>query len=121
MGTKGEERKVLDSGALETVVFSCNKFIIESNEDIVTIQTEIRNLKNNGLDKLSGGQGEYIVDSIRNTEKFVEQLRLNLTKISKILDEKLNKLLGAYKDKTGNAEQAAQAAALANKAGLTRK
>lgn len=120
MGVKGEDRKVLNVPVLEKTVFSCNKFLLETNEEIQVINSEIRKLKDNGLDKLSGGQGDFIVENIKQTEKAVAVLKDNLAKISQSLNEKLGKVLDAYKDKNGLQDSAEKARVAAQNSGLKR-
>lgn len=101
MGVKGSAVKVLNVQLLEKTVFDCNRFIVDAREHVTNINANIRALKDDGLDKLVGGQGDFIVSAIKDTEKGVEGLVTALNAISKSLNEKLAKTLEAYKDKNG--------------------
>lgn len=121
MSVKGTNTKVLDVPQLEKTVFECNLFLHNANEEAANISAEIRALKDEGLDKLSGGQGDLIVGTIKSVEQGVDTLAKNLQKISKSLNEKLSKTLEAYKDKNNIADAQDRAKRAAANAGLKKQ
>lgn len=121
MGVKGTATKTLDVPQLEKTVFECNLFLRNANEEAANISAEIRALKEEGIDKLTGGQGDLIVGTIKSVEQGVNTLSVNLQKISKSLNEKLAKTLEAYKDKNNIADAQDKAARAAANAGLKKQ
>lgn len=121
MSAKGTGTKVLDVKVLEKVVFNCNRFIIETKESATDIQAQIRALKDAGIDKLAGGQGDYITATLNDAEKSTNHIIKSIEAISRSLNEKLGKTLDAYKDKNGLSDTSEKTKAAAANMGLKKQ
>lgn len=101
MGLKGTSTKKIDADTLERFTFSTNMLLTELREHEAACNAGFRKLKEMGVDMLVGGQGDFIVECIKNAQAQLAQISENIVKVSRILNDRLSKAIEAYKDHNG--------------------
>lgn len=103
MGAKGGA-VVLDVKSLENVCVTLNMYATHLSDYASELDAKLKSMEDNGLNELSGGQGEFIKECIRQMKQRVHQLKDNSAKLSNTTNKKLEASIASIKSRNGEAE-----------------
>lgn len=103
MGAKGGA-VTLDVKQLESVCVTLTMYATHLSDCATELDAKLKSMEDNGLNELSGGQGEFIKECVHQMKLRVHQLRDNSVKLSTSTNKKLEASIASIRSRNGEAE-----------------